>query len=301
MKVLVTGASGFVGRRAVPLLLAAGHEVVSVGRGRSDQPAHARLTHVAADLLDGEAARRLIADHRPTHLLHFAWYVEPGKFWSAPENIDWAAASMTLLHAFLEGGGRGAILAGTCAEYDWSLGGGRLTEASPVAPATFYGQIKDALRHAAVAMGHRYGAPVGWGRLFWLYGSGEARGRLVSDVACALAHGEVVETGEGLQKRDFIHVDDAATAFVAALEAGLSGPFNVGSGEAVPVRDLVRILADVSGRPDLIRWGARPASVNEPAVLEADITRLRLEAGFTPTIALAEGLCETYRNWSRSD
>lgn len=297
----MTGASGFVGRRTVPLLLAAGHEVVSISRAPSDHPAHTRLTHVVADLLEHGATRRLIADHRPTHLLHFAWYVEPGKFWSALENIDWAAASLTLLRAFLEGGGQGAVLAGTCAEYDWSLGGGTLLETSPVAPATFYGQIKDALRRAAVAMGDRYGAPVGWGRLFWLYGPGEARGRLVSDVAYALAHGKAVETGEGLQKRDFIHVNDAATAFVAALEAGLSGPFNVGSGDAVPVRDLVRILGDVSGRPDLIRWGARPAPVNEPAMLEADITRLRLESGFTPAIGLAEGLSETYRTRVRSD
>ena len=66
-------------------------------------------------------------DLRPSHLLHFAWYVTPGKFWTSPENIDWLQASLDLVTSFLDCGGERSVIAGTCAEYDWT-GNGILRE-----------------------------------------------------------------------------------------------------------------------------------------------------------------------------
>jgi nucleoside-diphosphate-sugar epimerase len=131
--VLVTGATGFVGRQALAPLAARGYEVHAVGRRE-------------VDLLDPDATTRLVEELRPTHLLHFAWYAEPGAFWQSPENERWLAAGVHLLEAFAASGGTRAAVAGTCAEYDWS-GSGILSEQStPLAPRTAYGEAKNALR-----------------------------------------------------------------------------------------------------------------------------------------------------------
>lgn len=297
MTVLVTGASGFIGRLVVTQLAAKGLDVLAAHRNGAEGQWPDGVRGVSLDVLDSQATARFIAETKPSHLVHLAWYVEPGRFWSSPLNLDWTAASLMLLKHFLDAGGARAVMAGTCAEYDWTVGSGRLSEDAPVKPSTFYGATKNSLWLASKAAGDLYGVPVAWGRQFWLYGPGETSGRLVSDVSRSLVLGEEVEVGEGLQRRDFIHVDDVAGAFVAALLSDYAGVFNVGSGSAGPVRDIVRRLAEISGRPDLIRWGAKPTAANEPALIEADITTLTSRIGFSPAISLDDGLASTYQFW----
>ena len=293
MRVLVTGGSGFIGREAVAQLAAAEAEVVSASRAPSDLPAG--VTHAPVDLLAPGAPAALVDRVRPTHLLHLAWNATPGRFWSAPDNLDWGAATLSLARAFAEAGGTRAVYAGSCAEYGWDRP--RLSERDEPAPATFYGRVKDAARRAVCAGGEALGVPTAWGRVFWLYGPREAAGRLVSDVAAALARGEPALCSEGRQARDFLHVADVAGAFVAALGSDWRGPFNIGSGDAVPVREVVTTIAEALGARDRVRFGALPTAPDEPPALAADVRVLREEIGFTPAFTLTEGLRETARWW----
>ncbi len=293
MRVLVTGGSGFIGREASAQLVAAGAEVVSASRSPPEAPTGA--AHEPVDLLTPGTAADLVARVRPTHLLHLAWNATPGRFWTAPDNLDWAAATLSLARAFAEVGGERAVCAGSCAEYAWDRP--RLSERDEPAPATLYGRVKDATRRAVCAGGEALGVSTAWGRVFWLYGPGEARGRLISDVGASLARNERVETSEGRQARDFLHVADVAGAFIAALHADWRGPFNIGSGDATPVREVVGRLAEVMGRPDLVRFGARPTPPGEPPELAADISVLREEIGFRPRFSLQAGLEDSARWW----
>jgi nucleoside-diphosphate-sugar epimerase len=219
-------------------------------------------------------------------------------FWTARDNLDWAAASLVLLRAFLDQGGQRAVMAGSCAEYDW-IGEGILMESSPIRPATPYGVAKDLVRRAVCAANDHFSASVAWGRVFWLYGPQEAAGRLVSDVAAALSEGRPTDVSEGRQIRDFLHVDDVASAFVAALENGWSGPFNIGAGEGVSVRQVIETLAQASGRRDLVRFGARATSPSDPPLLVADTRVLREEFGWAPAISMQQGLALTYDWWKK--
>lgn len=273
-RVLVTGASGFLGQPTVAALAAGGAEVHALGRTRP----HGDAAHWhECDLLAPGAAARVVDAVRPTHLVHAAWTTDPNSYWTSPDNDRWAGASRELVERFAARGGRRALLVGTCAEYDWS-GGGRLREDSPLAPASPYARAKDALRRAAEQVP---GLSVAWARLFFLYGPRERPQRLVPTVLEALAAGRSPQLSSGEHRRDYLYVDDAAGALAALLLTDLEGPVNVGSGRAVAVRDLVLAIARAAGRADLIRFGARPAR-DEPPLIEADVERLTAAIGFAP-------------------
>src|SRR5690349_1295712 len=90
-RVLVTGASGFIGRHVLPWLTAQGYEVHIIDRRLRARKAPGIVAH-AADLLANNGAAQVIAAVRPSHLLHLAWNVTPGQFWTAIDNLDWVAA-----------------------------------------------------------------------------------------------------------------------------------------------------------------------------------------------------------------
>ena len=294
-RVLVTGASGFIGRHVLCDLVSCGYAVHATGRTVLADPSRAVQWH-AADLLFPGAAEALIREVRPSHLLHLAWTATPGAFWTAPENLDWVAASITLYRAFVAAGGRRAVLAGTCAEYDWS--DPLLDEqTTPCAPGTLYGAAKDALHRVLRQAAADDGVALAWGRVFWLYGPHEARARLVPSVVLPLLRGEPALCGDGTAERDFMHVADVARALTMTLDSDYAGPVNLASGICVPVGDIIGLIAERIGRRDLVRLGARASRPDEPRRLAAAVTILRDRIGFVPRHDLAEGLEATIAWW----
>ncbi|HXB16063.1 MAG TPA: NAD(P)-dependent oxidoreductase [Solirubrobacteraceae bacterium] len=296
-RVLLTGAGGFVGRPLLDELLARGHEVHALDVLPPDRDG-GEVRWWQVDLDDAAGVRELLERLRPEKLVHMAWYVKHGSFWTSPENVAWVRRSIDLLMAFVAAGGRRALLAGTCAEYDWGRSAEPFDELrSPLAPATLYGTAKDALRRVASGYAEQEGLELAWGRLFLLYGPREAPGRLVPSVINALLAGEPAETTSGAQRRDFMHVADVAGALATVLDSELSGPVNIASGQAVPIAEVVRTIAEIAGRPELVRLGALPDREGEPELLGAQVRRLREEAGFEPRFGLRDGLQDAVAWW----
>lgn len=299
-RVLVTGATGFVGRHTLAPLAARGYEVhAASSRPREFKEETARPTRWhACDILRAGAAAKLIDDARPTHLLHLAWYAEPGKFWEAGENREWLRASRELFAEFARAGGQRAVASGTCAEYAWGHGDGVCKEfETPVSPATLYGKSKLAAHDALTQLAEAHNFSAAWGRIFFLYGPHEHPARLVSSVIRSLLQRERVRLTHGRQVRDFLHVSDVASAFVALLDSGTRGAVNIASGRAVELRDIVGRVADKLDGRALLDFGARPAPEGEPPTLVADVRRLTEEVAFRPRYDLDEGLDETIAWW----
>lgn len=292
-RLLITGGTGFVGEPAARLARA--HFEVHVAARNPLGASHAEVH--ACDLLEPGAAFQLIAAVRPTHLLHLAWTATPGTFWTDPRNGDWDAASRQLLAAFAQCGGRRAVTVGSCAEYDWTAGGVCREDDTPTNPHTPYGRAKLAFGKWAVGFGQLRAVTTAHARLFWMYGPREHPDRLVPSVARALLAGAPAPCTAGAQRRDFLHVDDAAGALVALLRSDLAGAVNVASGAAVAVRDVIGHVARACGRPELVKLGARETPPTDPPLVVADVSRLRRELGWEPTIDLASGLDQAVAWW----
>ncbi len=297
MRVLLTGATGFIGRACLPALRAAGAHIHAVARSAVSAPGVA--SH-RADLLDPRQVAALVAEVRPTHLLHLAWIATPGVYWTSPENLGWLAASATLLREFVAQGGRRVVIAGTCAEYDWSQAGVCHEFSTPVAPSTVYGTCKHALRLVTEQFARQSGVSTAWGRIFFLYGPGEAPQRLIASTIRALLAGQPALCTSGTQRRDLLHVQDVGDALVALLRSEVGGPVNIGSGVPTPLADVVTRIGELLGRPDLVRLGARPTPSGEPPVLVADTGRLFSEVGWRPRMALDDGLAQSIDWWRSS-
>ena len=296
-RALVTGATGFLGRSALEHVRARGYEVHAAVR-RPPVGGHPGVHWHSVDLLDAAATRRLIAAIAPTDLLHLAWYTEPGIYWESPENERWMRASEALVRAFAAAGGRRAVVAGTCAEYDWERTAEPLSERdAPLAPRGAYGTAKDRLRRELERIAGETGLSAAWARLFFLFGPGEDPRRLVPSVARALLAGDPAPTSRGAQVRDYLLSSEAAGALAALLDGEVTGAVNVGSGLGTRVGDLAQMVGTAAGRPDLLRVGALPERLDEPPIVVADTGRLEREVGWRPSGELTGWVEETVDWW----
>jgi nucleoside-diphosphate-sugar epimerase len=296
---LVTGAAGFIGRAALPMLVDAGYEVHAVYRSRPRMHVPG-VRWYRADLLGRNAGAALVKAVRPTHLLHLAWYTTPEKYWASPENRRWVEASLSMLRAFAAAGGRRAVLAGTCAEYEAT--DGRCSERNtPLRPNSLYGACKNALQEMAAAQARDMGYSTAWARIFFPYGPGEPAVRLVPSVTRNLLAAKPVELAHADYQRDFLYVEDVASALVRLLSSDLQGPVNIASGEATSLSAVVSKIEHAVGRTGLVRLGTKPVRDDQPPVVLADATRLREGLEWEPTIPLDDGIARTVSWWQRQE
>ena len=294
-KLLVTGATGFVGSHCLGPLVERGYKVLGLYRERPPVDLGG-VEWVQGDVMDRSRMQQILTEHRPKHLLHLAWIVEPGKLIVDPGNLSWTSASLDLIRAFREAGGERCTISGSCYEYDWRYGY-CVDGVTPCEPDTLYGAAKDGLRRAFLAYCNTSGLSGAWARAFFLYGPKENPGRLVSSVAISLLKGQPAKSSHGLQIRDYLHVQDVADGIVALASSQAQGAYNVASGSSTTIRDIIVKLGDIAGRSELLQIGALPARANDVPLVLGDPRRMTADTGWKPRLSLEAGLSQTVDWW----
>lgn len=287
MKVLVTGAAGFLGYAVAALLVEQGHEVMGLTRcGTSALPTG--VARLIGDLRTPETLPQAVAEVEG--VCHLAGLTKLRESRSNPVGY-WrtnVGGTLTILDRFAGARAGRVVLASTCAVYG-EQAKQPISETAPVSPNSPYASSKLAADQAAADLAAT--GAIGAISLRAVNVAGALPGhpdpdttRLIPQLL-AVQQGqapELVVNGDGTAVRDFVHVADMATAFVLALHACQPGrwhAYNVGSGRPSTVHDVIATTETVTGRAVPRRHAA---TAHEPATLWADSTRIRSELGWRP-------------------
>jgi nucleoside-diphosphate-sugar epimerase len=240
MKVLVTGATGFIGQHVIPLLLAQGYKVTAVARDEIRARGFAwfnRVRFIACDVhqLPGGLLKLF---RNQDAVVHLAWPGLPNykELFHFEETLP---ADYDFLKSLVEGGMSHLLVTGTCFEY--GLLNGCLSEDLPTQPANPYALAKDTLRKYMEALQQQHPFTLQWARLFYMYGKGQSPSSLLAQLDRAIDNEEpVFNMSGGEQLRDYLSVEEVARRLILLLRyRQCNGVINVCSGKPISVRCLV--------------------------------------------------------------
>jgi dTDP-6-deoxy-L-talose 4-dehydrogenase (NAD+) len=264
--VLLTGATGFVGRQLLKALQERGYKIRLVIRAGS-QSRIASMEGIVSivttqDLFAESSTWWEKACDGVDTVIHSAWYVEPGQYLQSDKNLDCLIGTMNLVKGATSSGIKKFIGIGTCFEY--AMSNKPLTVDSPLEPLSPYAAAKAASFIFLSGYLRSKNIDFLWCRLFYLYGEKEDVRRLVAHIRHKITSDQPVELTSGNQIRDFLDVSNAARQIIDGLEANLIGCENICSGVGISVRELSERIADEFGRRDLLQFGARENNLFDP-------------------------------------
>lgn len=300
-RVLITGGTGFIGLNLISELLAINCSPTILTRDEQintlSETQREKSNLIELDITDYAALKGFILDFRPTLIINLAATL--GRDDAGAETlykVNYEAVE-NLLEASQAARVKRILLFGSADEYGYQPI--PQTENLSLAPNSQYAVLKARINEFARQMYQKNGLPIVILRPFTVYGTGQPKGMFLSDaIECAL-HNLPFEMSEGRQKRDYIFISDFVRAILLASRTPrIEGEvFNVGSGEAFPLREIARRVWEISGADaSLLKIGARTASLAELHDTCADIGKAETSLGWRPTVSLNDGLHLTIKS-----
>ena len=319
--ILVTGGAGYIGSHAVKMLRGQGTDVVvydNLSAGHREATGHATAV-VEGDIHDTERLRAAIREHGVDAVMHFAAWLDVGASVRDPAGYyrNNVVGALSVLDAMVAENVRHLVFSSTCAVFGNPVET-PITESLPKQPINAYGEtkltIERALPHYETAHGIRSIAL----RYFNAAGAdpdgelGEAHSPEIHVIPRAIdaalgrdrfqIFGTDYDTPDGTCLRDYVHVNDLASAHVLALGALRGGApstqYNLGNGRPTSVKDVIDAVERVVGRN--VPFTVGPRRPGDPAVLFASSARIKRELGWTPQFEDIDVIVETAWRWRES-
>lgn len=246
-KVILTGATGLIGKEAIKPLLDCGFEVfaLTIDKANTD----CGIKWINCNIFDEHSVQNVFMEKKPDYLLHFAW-IATGDYLMSDINYKFIDSSLNMLREFKNNGGKRAVFAGTCFEYKFK--DEPLKETDELNPTTIYAKCKNELREKAQKYCLDNNISFGWGRIFYVYGHGENEKRLVPHVINSLKNNKEVVIENGSLIRDYMYSRDIAVSFVKFLDSDSEGIVNICTGEGVSLGEYAQIIAKKLNKINLL-------------------------------------------------
>lgn len=287
MKILLTGASGFVGAHLANQLHRAGHDLLLLSR--AERQRSERMSWLRADF--GEPTQYIAeaAEFAPEAVFHIAWEGIPD--FSETVSTRNVVASLRFLGAVGQlPSVRKVVGAGSCWEYGDTQG--PVNEAANAYPYNWFTWAKASVREYLVRLAQERGFDWYWPRIFFVYGPGQRAQSLIPSVAAALRQGSSPDVRAPLATNDFVYVADVAEGMARCLAPSApSGTYNLGSGQETRVLDVVRGIEAILHQADRLTTAISQTALAPPKRgLVADVARSRVHLGWTAQTSLQRGL-----------
>lgn len=304
-KILITGATGFVGACLARRLVGMGSQVAAIMRENSDTwrindiLKDIRVCH--GDLLNQEQVKRIVKDVKPDIVFHLATY---GAY-SFQNNVDVMLNTNILgtLHLITALGGiEYEVLVNTGSSSEYGVKDDPMAEGDLLEPINVYGVSKASASLLCQSLVRSMDLPIVTLRLFSAYGPYESGGRLIPYIITSCISNKGLDVTKGEQKRDFLFIDDILESYIAAASsrAHAGQIFNIGSGKGYLVREVIQKVVDLVGNPVSVNWGAAPYRKGEMWRWQADISKAQSVLGWKPRTSLEDGLKKTI-DWFRGN
>lgn len=287
-RVLITGATGFIGRQCINILKTKNFEIHAISSKKVYPSNNENITWYQVNLTSKEEVHRVFERIRPEYLIHLAWgLVDHG--YNSNVQYQWVKTGIDLIDAFSNYGGKRAVMVGTCAEYDWSQG--FCSEGNtPLKPHNVYGLCKHTSRIITNSYCKQNKISFVWARIFFAYGPGQNNISLIPTVINNIKNEKEIEILHSDQIRDYIFVEDVAEALVTLVESRLEGSVNISSGSPISIKEIVLKIANYFDKEYLIKFVSKPSQFD---YVVGDNSRLLKEMKWKSKISLDEGLRRT--------
>lgn len=287
-KIMVTGGSGFVGKNLLESLDPVKYEIHSAAKENGVRG----IVNHKVDLCSRRETARLIKEIRPDILMHLAWNVKDQSYWHSLENNKWTAASLFLAEKFFEYGGRYFIFAGTSASYDYTKQI-LVEDAKMECPDSLYGVSKWYASRVISKMAEDANAKYLEARIFSVFGNYEREGRLVTNTIRMLLEGKQIVNRKWPLKRDYIYIKDAVRAIIYLMENGADGVYNISSGRAVMLKEIVECIGQQLNKSGLIVFDYPDIDEDVPCIIGCN--NKLLDCGFHYDYTLDEAIAKTIK------
>ncbi|MCX6989950.1 MAG: NAD(P)-dependent oxidoreductase [Chlamydiae bacterium] len=288
-RVLLTGASGFIGRNIISKLELGGYEVVPIVSISSRLITE--CTPYVCNLLNFNEVADLCKSVKATHLLHLAWHSDYKTIYESDSNLQWIGASLHLVREFLKNGGERVVIAGSCAEYNWHNSNFSEDDLDSQA-LTQYGRSKNRLRRLLEELKEEHSYSLGWARIFFVYGFYEPPHKFIASAIDKLLNGTPFFLQNGQLIRDYLHVTDVADALFLLLNSNLEGVVNVGSEYGHSLELILRIIESELKIIKSSVFIENKESL-QPQSIVAKGSRLKTELGWQHSLSIQAGLSGT--------
>lgn len=291
MRIFLTGVTGGIGSAVVEKLLEQKFTVACLVRDENiglDE----RVTKIKGDLLDIPGIAKSLAEFQPETLIHLAWIGVDQKEKSNPNQIHNLQAASELLTLGKQCGVKNFIGMGSESEY--GIHGRKIDESAKTLPISKYGVTKLATGLLCKKLCHDLDIKYVWLRLFSSYGPNDRAGSLMSLLIRNLLADKPMDLSACEQIWDYVYVEDIAVLISQiAKDIKVQGVFNLGGGQARPLKEVVLKIYDLIGSKATLRFGAIPYGPTMNMHLEADIAKLEKSYGWHPQTTIEVGLQQT--------
>jgi len=290
LEFFVTGSSGFIGTHLVTRLLSSGHVVTGYDLVQP-QYAHPNFEFIEGDILDVERLQASIVD--PDGIFHLAAQTKVPDSTRDPA-YDFRVNAQGTFNVLSCASDARFIYASTSTVY--GTASVPTAEAQALRPVSFYGASKAAGELYCCAFNGILGLPTISLRLYNVYGPGNAKGVMYDLIKKLQRDDNTLEIlGTGLQKKDYVYIDDVIDAFLLAYAEGIPGEaYNIGSGNAITVNEIVELICEVMRlRPHVYSTGGKSWEGDIEST-QADLS-LFASLGWEPKVDITAGLQHLYR------